>query len=283
MNESVAHETRVTGGVDTHKDTHTAAAIDASGRALGTATFAATAAGYQELLEWLLSFGAVERVGIEGTGSYGSGLAEHLRRRKVSVLEVGRPNRQERRRHGKSDEADGVAAARAALADEALGVPKSQDGTVEAIRILRLERRSAIHARTKAANRLHAVVATAPEGIRARLRELSLALLIERSSKSRKVDPTHAVSATQRVLQDSRDAGSTSIARWLFWTPSSRSSSWPGRPHWSRSEAWESMSPARFSLRQATTQNGSPTKLPSQRSAGSHPSTLHLADNIVID
>lgn len=201
MNESTAHVTRVIGGVDTHKDTHTVAALDAGGRSLGTATFAASAAGYQQLLDWLLSFGVIERVGIEGTGSYGSGLAQHLRENQVSVLEVGRPNRQERRRHGKSDEADAVAAARAALAGQALGVPKSQDGAVEAIRILRLERRSAIHARTKAANQLHAVVATAPEVIRARLRDLPLALLVERSSKSRKVEPTDAVTATQRTLQ----------------------------------------------------------------------------------
>ena len=71
---------RITGGVDTHKDTHTAAALDATGRAIGNATFPASAAGYVQLLEWLRSLGAVDRVGIEGTGSYGVGLASFVRR-----------------------------------------------------------------------------------------------------------------------------------------------------------------------------------------------------------
>jgi transposase len=201
MDELAARETRIICGVDTHKDTHTAAAIDARGKALGTATFAASAAGYKELLAWLQAFGTVERVGIEGTGSYGSGLAQHLREHGLAVVEVGRPKRQERRRHGKSDEVDAAIAARAALAGDELGVPKSQDGTVEAIRILRLERRSAIHARTKAANQLHAVVSTAPEALRSRMRSLSLQALVTMASKLRKVAPTDAVSATQRVLK----------------------------------------------------------------------------------
>ena len=68
---------RITGGVDTHKDTHTAAALDATGRAIGNATFPASAAGYVQLLKWLRGLGVLDRVGIEGTGSYGSGLAHH--------------------------------------------------------------------------------------------------------------------------------------------------------------------------------------------------------------
>ena len=192
---------RITGGVDTHKDTHTAAALDATGRAIGNATFPASAAGYVQLLEWLRSLGAVDRVGIEGTGSYGSGLAHHLRVEGISVVEVNRPNRQARRRHGKSDPADAEAAARATLARDAVGVPKSQDGAVEVIRILRLERRSAIQARTQAANQLHAVVSTAPEPLRGELRELSLSCLIKRARKLRSVQPTDAASATQSVLR----------------------------------------------------------------------------------
>jgi transposase len=76
---------RITGGVDTHKDTDTAAALDATGRVLGNATFAASMAGYAQLLEWLRNFGEVDRVGIEGTGSYGSGLAHHLRAEGIRI------------------------------------------------------------------------------------------------------------------------------------------------------------------------------------------------------
>lgn len=201
MNDRTPRAPGITGGVDTHKDTHTAAALDATGKAIGNATFPASAAGYELLLEWLRSFGALDRIGVEGTGSYGSGLAHHLRERGVHVVEVSRPNRQARRRHGKSDAADAEAAARATLARDAIGVPKSQDGTVEVIRILRLERRSAIHARTQAANQLHAIVSTAPEPLRAELRELTLAKLIAHARKFRRVAATDAASATQSVLR----------------------------------------------------------------------------------
>lgn len=118
-----------------------------------------------------------------------------------AVVEVGRPNRQARRRHGKSDGADAAAAARAALNGDDLGAPKSQDGTVEVIRVLRLERRSAIRARTQAANQLHAVVATAPEPLRGSLRELTIGALVERVKRFRVAAPVDAVSGTQVVLR----------------------------------------------------------------------------------
>jgi transposase len=121
---------------------------------------------------------------MEGTGSYGSGLAHHLREEGVCLVEVNRPNRQARRRHGKSDPADAEAAARAALARDAVGIPNSQDGAVEVIRILRLARRSAIQARTQATNQLHAVVSTATETLRPELRELSVAALIGHAEAS---------------------------------------------------------------------------------------------------
>src|SRR5689334_24767721 len=138
---TLAHDRRVvTGGVDTHKDSHVAAALDEVGWVLGTVEFAATAAGYRQLLRWLRSFGAVVAVGVEGTGSWGAGLARYLAVEHVSVIEVTRPNRQHRRRHGKSDPADAIGAARAVLAGEATGTPKSQDGAVEAVRLLRVAR-----------------------------------------------------------------------------------------------------------------------------------------------
>lgn len=201
MSEAAGEKSGIIGGIDTHKDTHTAAALNLTGRALGNATFAASATGYAALLGWLRSFGPVARVGIEGTGSYGSGLARYLRDQHVSIVEVNRPNRQTRRRHGKSDPADAEAAARATLSGDASGVPKSQDGVVEVIRILRLERRSAIHARTQAADQVHAVVSTAPEALRAKLRELPLASLVSRASKLRNLVPRDAISATKRVLR----------------------------------------------------------------------------------
>ena len=191
---------QITGGVDTHKDTHTAAALDSAGRSLGNETFAASGAGYVALVAWLRGFGPVERVGVEGTGSYGLGLTRHLRKEGINVVEVNRPNRQARRRHGKSDPADAEAAARATFSGDAVGVPKSQDGNVEVIRLLRVQRRSAIRARTQAANQLHAIVTTAPESLRCTLRSLSLAALIKHASRLRKIDPIDLECATRLVL-----------------------------------------------------------------------------------
>ena len=98
----------VTGGVDTHRDLHVAAALDPIGGVLGTAPFPTTAAGYRDLLAWLHGFGEIVSVGVEGTGSYSAALARHLTQHGVTVVEVGRPNRQVRRRHGKTDVVDGV-------------------------------------------------------------------------------------------------------------------------------------------------------------------------------
>jgi transposase len=100
---------RVFGGVDTHKDVHVAATLDHLGRLLGTESFPTTAAGYRQLSRWLRSHGDVVSVGVEGTGSWGAGLARSLTADGVDVREVMRPNRQHRRRHGKSDEADASA------------------------------------------------------------------------------------------------------------------------------------------------------------------------------
>ena len=114
----------VTGGVDTHLDVHVAAALDPLGGLLGTERFETNSAGYKALLAWLETFGDVTKIGIEGTGSYGSGLTRYLRRVGVEVIEVDRPNREERRRSGKSDPLDAVEAARAALSGRASGQPQ---------------------------------------------------------------------------------------------------------------------------------------------------------------
>jgi len=177
-------EGTILGGVDTHKEIHAAAAMSETGRLLGTAEFPTTPVGYRRLLAWLRSFGPVERVGIEGTGSYGAGLCRYLRSKDVEVVEVNRPNRRWRRRRGTSDPADAEAAARAVLAGEAIGAPKSQDGAVEAIHMLRVARRSAIKARTQAANQLRRVVETAPVPLREKLRALSIPRLPEGNASS---------------------------------------------------------------------------------------------------
>ena len=162
----------VTGGVDTHRDEHVAAALDGVGGLLGTASFPTTAVGYATLLAWLRTFGEISSIGVEGTGSYGAALARHLRAAGVRVLEVSRPNRQVRRRYGKSDVVDAIAAARAVLSGEATGTPKTHDGPVEALRALKAVHRSANKARTQAINQLRAVLVTAPDDLRARLRDL---------------------------------------------------------------------------------------------------------------
>ena len=167
-----SHPVAVIGGVDTHADIHVAAACDPLGGILGTESFPTTPAGYRRLLAFLVSFGPVEVVGVEGTGSYGSGLARHLAESGVAVIEVNRPNRQVRRRHGKSDTVDAIAAARAVISGQATAAPKSHDGAVEALRALQIVHRSAIKSRTQALNQLHALVVTAPEPIRGQLRGL---------------------------------------------------------------------------------------------------------------
>lgn len=190
----------VVGGVDTHADTHHAAVIDTAGRRLGDAEFPATPAGYTALLTFLVSFGVLLRVGIEGTGSYGAGLARFLRGQQVELAEVIRPNRQVRRMRGKSDPIDAYAAAATVLADPDLPVPKAADGTVEAIRQLLVARRSAVKARTAAQVQIKSLLITAPDPVRAKYRSVTDAALIAGLSRTRGSDDT-ATDATLRALR----------------------------------------------------------------------------------
>ncbi|HEV2934348.1 MAG TPA: IS110 family transposase [Streptosporangiaceae bacterium] len=167
----------ITGGVDTHADVHVAAALDRIGGLLGVREFPATAAGYADLLEWLGEFGSVTLVGIEGTGSYGAGLARHMAGAGVRVVEVDRADRQDRHRQGKSDPLDAVSAARAAQSGRASGAPKGRDGAVEAIRALMVAKRSARHERTQAVNQARALILTGPDELRARFAGHSTAAL----------------------------------------------------------------------------------------------------------
>jgi transposase len=167
----------ITGGVDTHLDVHVAAALDGIGGLLGVEQFKTTAAGNKELLGWLRGFGEPVRVGVEGTGSYGAGLARYLRRAGVEVLEVDRPNRQARRRKGKTDTVDAIEAARAAQAERELGRAKTRDGDVEAIRALVVAKRSAKSSKIQAMNQIRHLGFTAPEEIRQSLQGVSRRLL----------------------------------------------------------------------------------------------------------
>jgi transposase len=172
-------------GVDTHLDLHVAVALDQLGRRLGELTVPTTTRGYERLLRWAEGFGPVRCAGIEGTSSYGAGLTRHLKSAGISVMEVERPKRRHRRRNGKSDPIDAEAAARTVLAGEAVGEPKSADGRVEMIRTLRAARHSAVKARSQAANQLQALLVTAPEELRHRLRELPTKELIATCARFR--------------------------------------------------------------------------------------------------
>lgn len=200
MPDPTAH---VTGGVDTHRDIHVGAAFDGLGRLLGTRSFPASSIGYRSLLEWLEAFGPVDRVGVEGTGSWGAGLARFLTTRGISVVEVIRPNRQTRRRNGKSDTADAIAAGRAVLSGEADGTPRGGTGVVESLRLLKVARRSAMKHRTTVANQIHSIIATAPEPLRTKLKNLTLTRIVDKTSKYRPAnltDPSQAAKLALRSL-----------------------------------------------------------------------------------
>jgi transposase len=190
----------VTGGVDTHAEIHVAAVVDQVGRVLGTESFPTTAAGYRAALAWMASHGPLDKVGVEGTGSYGGGLARYLSGQGVAVVEVIRPNRQARRRRGKSDIADAVAAALAALNGEASGSPKSHDGAVESIRALRVARRGAVKAATQAGNQLRDLAITAPEPLRASLVALSTEARVALAARFRPGPFTDPIAATKQAM-----------------------------------------------------------------------------------
>ena len=205
VSRMTAKKRQVTGGVDTHGKTHHAAAVDHAGRVLGDQEFAATAAGYQQLLAWLRAFGRVVKVGVEGTGAYGAGLARHLSASGITVVEVDRPDRKTRRSKGKSDPIDALAAARTALSGQAAGVPKTRTGPVEAIRALRVARRGAVKARTAALNQLHGLITSAPDTLREDLAGLTGAALVRRCAElsideSALTDPVHATNAALAAI-----------------------------------------------------------------------------------
>ena len=192
---------RVTIGVDTHLDVHVAHAKDQLGRRLDTVSIPTTPAGYRDLLAWAGGLGQVEAFGIEGTGSYGAALARFLRAHGQVVLEVNRPDRQARRRRGKSDPLDAEAAARTVQAGEATIVPKAGTGTVEMLRCLRVARSTAVKARTQASNAVKALVVTAPPELREQLRGLPTAKLVRTAAAFTPAKPTTPMAAAMLALR----------------------------------------------------------------------------------
>jgi len=198
----VEAEPTVVGGVDTHLDVHVAAALDRIGGLLGVESFPATPTGYRSLLGWMSGFGPVTRVGVEGTGAYGAGLARFLGRSGVEVIEVDRANRQARRQHGKSDPADAIEAARAAQNGRACGLAKTRDGNVEAIRALLVAKRSARSTRIKTINQIRQLTFTAPDELRERMRGLpTVPLTLEAASLRPRAGGDSVVFATKLALQ----------------------------------------------------------------------------------
>jgi transposase len=173
-------------GVDTHSETHHAAVMFGNGQRVDDREFPVTAKGYAALLAWARSFGRVDAVGVEGTGSYGAGLARFLAGEGVRVVEVARPDRRQRREQGKSDALDAYAAADAVAAGRARAVPKGGTGAVEALRGLHTSRAGAVKARTAAINELRAVLVTAPQGLRERFVGLGQRELIDTAARLRR-------------------------------------------------------------------------------------------------
>jgi transposase len=167
MNEANPHDIIV--GIDTHKHTHAAVAITGLGARVGELTIRVGLGGYRELEAWARSLGAVRAFGIEGTGSYGAGLARFLRAAGHTVHEAGRPDRGLRHRHGKTDHLDAEGAARAVLGGQATALPKAGTGEVEMIRHLKVARDTAVKARTQAMLALKAIIVSAPAALREQL------------------------------------------------------------------------------------------------------------------
>jgi transposase len=177
--------TTVIGGVDTHKHTHYAAAVDQHGRLLGHQEFPATDRGYQRLLAWMRRHGHIAAIGVESTGSFGATLTRALTKAGERVVEVNRPNRLARRMDGKSDRLDAEQIARAVLGQTSTAVPKAKSGMVEVIRTLRVTRASAVKARTQAFNTLWGVMIGAPSPLRDDLVILTKRTLVNRCLRLR--------------------------------------------------------------------------------------------------
>lgn len=195
-------------GVDTHKHVHVAVAIDSLGVRLDDLLVPVDTGGYRQLAEWADAWGNVEVFGVEGTGSYGAGLASYLRRQGHRVVEVNRGDRRARRANGKSDTLDAEAAARSVLNGTATATPKSADGAAEMIRQIKVARDTAVKARTSAIITLKQLVVNAPAGLRESLDGLTDRALIDRCAGFRPGEITAPVASAKHALR-------ATARRWL--------------------------------------------------------------------
>jgi transposase len=188
-------------GVDTHLDEHVLAVVAApSGAVVARRAMPANARGYSAALRFAGEAAGGARVwAIEGTGSYGAGLARYLAGRGETVLEISRTPRAERRLRGKDDSLDAARTARAALASETLALPRSGERR-EALRLLLIARRSAVDVRREALGQLRGVIVTAPDGLREELRGLPVGRLLERCSRLRRSSATSADEVATRLV-----------------------------------------------------------------------------------
>lgn len=199
--QQVPSHRRVVVGVDTHKYVHVAVAIDDVGTVLESRSFVVDSGGYTQLIYWAASFGGKLTFGIEGTGSYGAGLAGAVRRRGIGAMEVVRTDRRDRWLRGKSDTIDAENAAKAVLAGQATAVPKSADGVVEMIRQVKVAKDIAVKSRTSAIISLKQVIVNAPPELREELQPLTKMTLISRCAALRPGPVTSITASTKHTLR----------------------------------------------------------------------------------
>ena len=176
--QSSSNHQVIVGGVDTHKDLHFAAVVDSYDRVLASSSFPTTRQGYKSMLNWMQSFGAVKCIGVECTGTYGAGLLRYLQQFDIEILEVTSPDKADRRKRGKDDTIDAENAAHAAFAGIRTVTPKTRDGMVESLRVLKVCRKTAIAARRIALQMIQMNIISAPESIRESLRTMTRMQLI---------------------------------------------------------------------------------------------------------
>ena len=185
MSNDILNTHPITGGVDTHKDLHVAAVVDGNDQLLASKSFATTRQGYRKMLTWMQSFGDLGKVGVESTGTYGAGLLRYLLKSDIDVLEVTAPDRLDRRKRGKNDDLDAEAAAHAAFAGIRTVTPKTRDGMVEALRVLKACRKTAVQARRIALQMIGNTIVSAPDALRDSLRKMTRMQLIRALAASR--------------------------------------------------------------------------------------------------
>lgn len=178
MAEKTETAVQIVGGIDTHQDLHTAAVVSTDGEILGVKNFSTTRAGYRAMLAWFRSYGNLLRAGVEATGSYGAGITRHLALASIPVLEVTGPDAATRRGYGKDDSIDAIAAARAALTGQRISVAKDRSGAVEALRVLRTTRKTAVRCRRATLQQIHNTIVAAPEEVRDLVRHMTRMQLI---------------------------------------------------------------------------------------------------------